>query len=246
MVCFDQDKINNTITNINTINKIYSPNNIILLSNTNNTELKVLNLRWWFYLWRTQLQFCLPISAARQGGWTFLSWYQINRFWTNSFKKSSSKLPTTNKFLILRSLKHNRAAQLIDHSTNPCFSKAVFQVVSISEALLDFFMEPFVTLSVKGVPQENWSMAVPTSHDRGIPWSKVLDIPWEDINVLYPCYLDAAGHWTSHKLMSRDAHTSNGLLETNLRCLFITESNKQQKKIWSEKYIFSILKSILD
>lgn len=59
--------------------------------------------------------------------------------------------------------------------------------MSVPEALLDFFLETFVTFPVQGVPKEDWSMTIPASHDGGIPWSKVLNIPWKGIDVLNPC-----------------------------------------------------------
>ena len=42
------------------------------------------------HLCRVQRQFSFPTSVAIQGGLTFPSWYQVERFSTNSLKKSSS------------------------------------------------------------------------------------------------------------------------------------------------------------
>lgn len=95
----------------------------------------------------------------------------------------------------------------------------------VSEALLDFFLEPFVALPVQGVPQENRGVPISASHDRGVPRGEVLDIPREGVDVLQPCYLDPTRHRATHKLVARNTHAPNRFLEADLWSLVKTEKN---------------------
>uniref|UniRef100_A0A0A9CVS6 Uncharacterized protein n=1 Tax=Arundo donax TaxID=35708 RepID=A0A0A9CVS6_ARUDO len=131
----------------------------------------------------------------------------------------AGKLPPSDKLHILWPFKHYRAAELIKHRSDSCLLKAIFQVVCISQALLDFLLKASVAFPVEGIPEEDRSMAVPASHDCRIPRRQVLHIARERVYVLQSCYLDSTWHGASNKLVSRDADTPNRLLKCYFRCL---------------------------
>ena len=58
------------------------------------------------------------------------------------------QLPLVHKLLIMWSLEHNRAAQLVHHCSNACLHKLTFEVVCIAQALLHLFLQTSVPFHV--------------------------------------------------------------------------------------------------
>ena len=58
------------------------------------------------------------------------------------------QLPPVHELLIVRSLEHNGAAQLVQHCSNACIHKPTFEVVCIAQTLLHLFLKPSVPFHV--------------------------------------------------------------------------------------------------
>lgn len=58
------------------------------------------------------------------------------------------QLPLVNELLIVWSLEHNGAAELVQHCSNACIHKPTFEVVCIAQALLHLLLKTSVPFHV--------------------------------------------------------------------------------------------------
>lgn len=65
-----------------------------------------------------------------------------------SYIALTSKLPPSDKLFLLGTFKDHSAAKLIEHRADPSVTESVFEVMRISQAFLNLFLESFVTFPV--------------------------------------------------------------------------------------------------
>lgn len=131
----------------------------------------------------------------------------------------AGELPAADEPFVLGSLEHHGAAERVEHGAHPRRHEPVPQVMRVAQAFLDLLPESPVPLPVEGVPEEERGVAIAAAHDGGVPGRQVFDVARQGIDVLQPRYLDAAGHGTSHELVTRHAHAPYRLLKRHLGCL---------------------------
>ena len=64
-----------------------------------------------------------------------------------SYITLASELPPPDKLFIFWTFKDNSAAKLVEHCADPGFAEPVFEVMRVSQAFLNFFLESFVPFS---------------------------------------------------------------------------------------------------
>lgn len=99
----------------------------------------------------------------------------------------------------------------------------------IANTALNLLLESTVTFVIEGVPKKDGSMTISTAHDCSISWSQVFNIARQHIYMLHAGDLYTTRHWAAHKLMPRNTHATNGLLERHLWSLPPTA-----KMCWNE------------
>mmetsp|Transcript_5014 Transcript_5014/g.14463 ORF Transcript_5014/g.14463 Transcript_5014/m.14463 type:complete len:475 (-) Transcript_5014:223-1647(-) len=142
------------------------------------------------------------------------------------------ELPLPDECLLLGPLEHDRRAELIEHRLDAGSLEHFHEAVRVRQAELDILLNARVPLHCQGVPQVDWRVTVPGPHDRRIPAVQVLDVAADTLDQVKSRHHDAARHGRADKLVPRDRHGPDRLLERHLgRLLHERNHHPEQRPI---------------